>query len=322
MPKHKGGLGRGLDSLIPATPQATTDATAQPAPTTDAAPQNVDEQPATQAGVLAVPVDSIAPNPRQPRGTFDLEELEDLAASIREHGVLQPLVVTQAGDQGSYNLIAGERRWRAAMLAGLEQVPVIVKETSSRGMLELALVENLQRADLNPLEEATAYRALVDDFGMKQDEVADRVGKSRQAVANSLRLLRLPPAIQEALAAGSMSEGHARALLQVPDADLQLQLAQRIASEGLSVRQVEALARRLAEVAGAGEEAPEDEAGEGASESLYDPIRDLEEQFRNALGTKVQLSKSRRGGRLVIYFYSDEELERIYGTIIRDDTDR
>jgi ParB family chromosome partitioning protein len=208
------------------------------------------------------------------------------------------------------------------MLAGLEQVPVIVKETSSRGMLELALVENLQRADLNPLEEATAYRALVDDFGMKQDEVADRVGKSRQAVANSLRLLRLPPAILEALAVGTISEGHARALLQVPDADQQLQLAQRIASEGLSVRQVEALARRLAEVAGAQDEAPDDESTEGESESLYDPIRDLEEQFRNALGTKVQLSKSRRGGRLVIYFYSDEELERIYGTIIRDKTDR
>ncbi|HEX8598767.1 MAG TPA: ParB/RepB/Spo0J family partition protein [Chloroflexia bacterium] len=322
MPKHKGGLGRGLDSLIPASPQATTETASQVTPTTDASPQTVAEQPTTQAGVLAVPVNSIAPNPRQPRGTFDLEDLEDLAASIREHGVLQPLVVTQAGKEGSYNLIAGERRWRAAMLAGLERVPVIVKETSSRGMLELALVENLQRADLNPLEEATAYRALVDDFGMKQDEVADRVGKSRQAVANSLRLLRLPPAILEALAAGSMSEGHARALLQVPDADQQLQLAQRIASEGLSVRQVEALARRLAEVAAAGEEAPEDESAEVESESLYDPIRDLEDQFRNALGTKVQLSKSRRGGRLVIYFYSDEELERIYGTFIRNEPDR
>jgi ParB family chromosome partitioning protein len=272
--------------------------------------------------VFTVPVDSIAPNPRQPRGAFDLEELEDLAASIREHGVLQPLIVTQAGEQGSYNLIAGERRWRAAMLAGLEQVPVIVKEASSRGMLELALVENLQRADLNPLEEATAYRALVDDFGMKQDEVADRVGKSRQAVANSLRLLRLPPAIQEALVAGTITEGHARALLQVPDAEMQLQLAERIASAGLSVRQVEALARRLAEIASAEEETPDDEATEGESDSLYDPIRDLEEQFRNALGTKVQLSRSRRGGRLVIYFYSDEELQRIYGTFIRDEQGR
>jgi ParB family chromosome partitioning protein len=321
MPKPKGGLGRGLNALIPASPQPSAEAPAQTAPTADASAQSVTEQPSAQAGVLTVPVDSIAPNPRQPRGTFGLEELEDLAASIREHGVLQPLVVTQADAEGSYNLIAGERRWRAAMLAGLKQVPVIVKETSSRGMLELALVENLQRADLNPLEEATAYRALVDDFGMKQDEVADRVGKSRTAVTNSLRLLRLPAAVQEALVAGTISEGHARALLQVPDAELQLQIAQRIASDGLSVRQVEALVRRLAEQAGAEEEAQDDEP-EGNSQSLYDPVRDLEEQFRNALGTKVQLSRSRRGGRLVIYFYSDEELERIYGTFIRDDADR
>jgi ParB family chromosome partitioning protein len=265
-----------------------------------------------------VPVDSIAPNPRQPRGAFDLEGLEDLAASIREHGVLQPLVVTMSGSADGYNLIAGERRWRASMLAGLQQVPVIVKEATSRGMLELALVENLQRADLNPLEEATAYRALVDEFDMKQDEVADRVGKSRQAVANSLRLLRLPPPILDALASGSISEGHARALLQVPEAEAQLLLAQRIASEGLSVRQVEALARRLAEQIADEEDAPDD-GGEGQPDSLYDPIRDLEEQFRTALGTKVQLSRSRRGGRLVIYFYSDEELDRIYGTIIRDE---
>ncbi len=322
MPKPKGGLGRGLDALIPSSPQPTTDAQTLAAPTSKAAPQTAAGLQAPEAGVLMLPVDSIAPNPRQPRGTFDLEELEDLAASIREHGVLQPLVVTQAGDKGGYNLIAGERRWRAAMLAGLDEVPVVVKEASSREMLELALVENLQRADLNPLEEAAAYRSLVDDFGMKQDEVADRVGKSRQAVANSLRLLRLPPAIQEALAAGSISEGHARALLQVPDAETQLLLAQRIASEGLSVRQVEALARRLAEQAGAEETAPDDDAPEGQPDSLYDPIRDLEEQFRSALGTKVQLSRSRRGGRLVIYFYSDEELERIYGTIIGDEPDR
>ncbi|HET6314573.1 MAG TPA: ParB/RepB/Spo0J family partition protein [Chloroflexia bacterium] len=322
MPKPKGGLGRGLDSLIPSSPQASTDAQTQPAPTTGAPASTGTGGLATEAGVLMLPVDSIAPNPRQPRGAFDLEGLEDLAASIREHGVLQPLVVTMSGGAGgasSYNLIAGERRWRASMLAGLEQVPVIVKEATSRGMLELALVENLQRADLNPLEEATAYRALVDEFDMKQDEVADRVGKSRQAVANSLRLLRLPPAILDALAAGTISEGHARALLQVPEAEAQLQLAQRIASEGLSVRQVEAFARRLAEQAANEENAPDDETEEGRSDSLYDPIRDLEEQFRTALGTKVQLSRSRRGGRLVIYFYSDEELERIYGTIIRDE---
>lgn len=322
MPKHKGGLGRGLDSLIPTSTQATSDSQPQATPAADASSQTAPDRQTPQAGVLVVSVDSIAPNPRQPRGAFDVEGLEDLAASIREHGVLQPVVVTQAGSKGSYNLIAGERRWRAAMLAGLEQVPVIVKEATSREMLELALVENLQRADLNPLEEATAYRALVDDFGMKQDEVADRVGKSRQAVTNSLRLLGLPHDIQAALNAGDITAGHARALLQVHDTEMQLQIAQRIVSEGLNVRQVEALARRLAEQAAAEEEATDEEPQEGHGDSLYDPIRDLEEQFRTALGTKVQLSKSRRGGRLVIYFYSDEELERIYGTIIRDEPDR
>ncbi|HVF98206.1 MAG TPA: ParB/RepB/Spo0J family partition protein, partial [Chloroflexia bacterium] len=278
MPKPKGGLGRGLDSLIPSSPQASIDAQSQAAPPADAPASTGAGRQATEAGVLMLPVDSIAPNPRQPRGAFDLEGLEDLAASIREHGVLQPLVVTMSGGEGgagSYNLIAGERRWRASMLAGLEQVPVIVKEATSRGMLELALVENLQRADLNPLEEATAYRALVDEFDMKQDEVADRVGKSRQAVANSLRLLRLPPAILDALASGSMSEGHARALLQVPEAEAQLLLAQRIASEGLSVRQVEALARRLADQVANDENTPDDEAEEGHAASLYDPLRDL-----------------------------------------------
>jgi ParB family transcriptional regulator, chromosome partitioning protein len=321
MPKPKGGLGRGLDSLIPSSPQASTGAQAQTTPVGDAPATTTTGMQATEAGVLMLPVESIAPNPRQPRGAFDLEDLEDLAASIREHGVLQPLVVTMSGTEGGYNLIAGERRWRASMLAGLERVPVIVKEATSRDMLELALVENLQRADLNPLEEATAYRTLVDEFDMKQDEVADRVGKSRQAVANSLRLLRLPPAILDALAAGSISEGHARALLQVPEVEAQLLLAQRIASEGLSVRQVEALARRLAEQP-RDEDDAEDQAEGGQGDSLYDPIRDLEEQFRTALGTKVQLSKSRRGGRLVIFFYSDEELDRIYGTIIRDESDR
>lgn len=321
MPKAKGGLGRGLNSLFPSETQEQPEApsTAQPA-----APESTPGAPpvleASQAGLMMVPVSNISPNPHQPRGSFNEENLEELTASIREHGVLQPLVVTQSdkiGQSSRYNLIAGERRWRAAMLAGLDEVPVVVKEASSREMLELALVENLQRADLNPVEEATAYRSLVDDFGMKQDEVADRVGKSRTSVNNSLRLLRLPPPILEALAAGTLSEGHARALLQIPEVEAQLIIAERIASQGLSVRQVEALARRLAESVEAPEEA--EESQDGQSDDLYDPIRDLEEQFRTALGTKVQLSRSRRGGRLVIYFYSDEELDRIYGTIIRDE---
>ncbi len=316
MPKPKGGLGRGLSSLIPQDaqepiPQPQTPAEAVVPPQ---APQVVPQTPGVPvAGMLQVTVESISANPHQPRDTFGQDELEELAASIREHGLLQPLVVAQTDQAGHYNLIAGERRWRAAMLAGLDTIPVVIREASSREMLELALVENLQRADLNPLEEAMAYRSLTGDFGMKQEEVAARVGKSRGAVSNALRLLRLPPTVLDAVAAGTISEGHARALLQVPDLEAQLIIAERIIAEGLSVRQVEALARRLSEQSG-----PDDEAeGEGG---LYNQMRDLEEQFRNALGTKVQLSKSRRGGRLVIYFYSDEELDRIYGAIVGDET--
>lgn len=325
MPKPKGGLGRGLNALFPTeTPeQAEAEAAVQPTAGEASRQQTASTHEAPQTGFLSVPVSNISPNPHQPRGSFNEENLEELTVSIREHGVLQPLVVMQSdkiGQASRYNLIAGERRWRAAMLAGLDEVPVVVKEASSREMLELALVENLQRADLNPVEEASAYRSLVDDFGMKQDEVADRVGKSRTAVNNSLRLLNLPPPILEALAAGNISAGHARALLQMPDVEAQLITAERIISQGLSVRQVEALARRLAEAVEAADE--QDDTQDGQSDDLYDPIRDLEEQFRSALGTKVQLSKSRRGGRLVIYFYSDEELDRIYGTIIGDESNR
>lgn len=315
MPKPKGGLGRGLGSLIPSGGQ---DSRAS-GPVQAVMPGIAPAEEAQAGGVLMVPVDSISPNPHQPRGAFDPAELEELSGSIREHGVLQPLVVAQADRKGRYNLIAGERRWRASIQAGLEQVPVIVKEASSREMLELALVENLQRADLNPLEEAVAYRSLVDDFGLKQDEVAERVGKSRAAIANSLRLLRLPAPVQEALASGAIEAGHARAILQVPDEERQLRLAERVVREVLSVRQAEAEARRLAEQAEADDEV--DAPHEDGEQPLYDPVKDLEEQFRNALGTKVQLSRSRRGGRLVIYFYSDEELQRIYGSIVGDDSD-
>jgi ParB family chromosome partitioning protein len=248
------------------------------------------------------------------------EELTELADSIREHGVLQPVVVTRTGAPHGheYTLIAGERRWRAAMLAGLRTVPAIVKEASSAEMLELALVENLQRADLNPLEEASAYRSLLEEFGLKQDEVAMRVGKSRQAVANALRLLKLPVPAQESLAKGLITEGHARALLQVPDEEMQLRLLERIVAEGLNVRQTEELARRLAEHSRSQTQPPE-QPSPPPQPPLYDPMRDLEDRFRTALGTKVQLSKSKRGGKLVIYFYSDEELERIYEAIVGDE---
>ena len=323
MQKRKGGLGRGLGSLIPQGPAAggeETDADhaanhAQVAASASVAPAARQAAPHAQDSPLAVPTGAIVPNPHQPRQALAPDELEELADSIREHGVLQPLLVTRPAGGDSYVLVAGERRWRAAMKAGLDTVPVVVKEASSRQMLEMALVENLQRADLNPLEEASAYRALVDEFGLKQEEVAARVGKSRVAVGNSLRLLKLPEPILEALAQGQITEGHARALLQVPGETEQVWLLQKIIADGLNVRQVEAFARKLAERAEQAEKADASETREQGKE-LFDENRALEDRFRDVLGTRVQLSRSSRGGKLVIYFYSNEELDRIYGTIV------
>ncbi len=317
--KKRGGLGRGLGALIP--PSVAEDA-GQQTTAEDRAGAATPVQPVDVAlppapfgnGLLQVPVEAITPNPRQPRQAIHPEKLEELAASIREHGVIQPLVVTSLGG-GKYGLIAGERRWRAARMAELETVPVVVKEATSGEQLQLALVENLQRADLNPLEAAFAYRSLIDDFGLTQEEVADAVGKSRTAVTNSLRLLKLPPQVLESLSLGLIEEGHARALLQVSDEGRMLRLLERTVADGLNVRQVEALARRLAEAK------PDDgkDSAPQPAEDLYSEQRVLEDRFRNALGTRVQLSKSSRGGKLVIYFYSDEELGRIYSTIVGDE---
>jgi len=245
----------------------------------------------------------------QPRQALDMEALQELADSIREHGLIQPLIVTSMQDPTSdaqYQIIAGERRWEAAKMAGLTRVPVIVKEATPQKMLELALVENIQRADLNPLEEAAAYRQLMDDFGLTQEQVAEKVGKSRVTVANSVRLLRLPDEIKRALAGDQISEGHARALLALNKRADQLKVLEAIVKRDLSVRQTEEMVRRVA--AGAqprrrGEPpSPETEA--------------LENEFRNALGTKVRLFRSKKGGKLVIQFYSEEELEAIYRIIV------
>lgn len=315
MPKPKGGLGRGLNSLIPQQP--TTEQ--QPSEQQRVKQSQAEAQPSaasTGSGLAMLPIDSISPNPHQPRQTFNDDALDELAASIREHGVLQPLIVTQTEKEGEYNLIAGERRWRASMLAGLDTVPVIVKEASTREMLELALVENVQRADLNPLEEAVAYKSLVDEFGLKQEDVATRVGKSRQAITNSLRLLRLPRAIQDSLLLELITEGHARAILQVPDEEQQLRLLERTVADELNVRQVEALAR---EMAGQPQPTQDERKPRRNNKPLYSEVEDLQERFRNALGTKVQLSRSSRGGKLVIYFYSDEELDRLYGSLVGEE---
>jgi ParB family chromosome partitioning protein len=273
----RGGLGRGLDSLIPRS----------------------------TAGVSEIPVDQIRPNPRQPRHRADPDDLAELAQSIRAHGVIQPVVVTRE-PSGGYVLIAGERRWTAAMQAGLTQIPAVVKEATPQQMLELALVENVQRSDLNPLEEAAAYQQLVDEFGLTQEEVARRAGRSRSSVANSLRLLGLPDVVREALARGELTEGHARALLGAEDEVALRACFLEVVSRGLNVRQTEALVKPP--------RAPEAIVPVARREPVVpDPeMLRIEETFRQALATKVQLVRTGQGGRLVIHFYDDEQLQAIY----------
>lgn len=292
------GLGRGLGALIPAAGQG--EAHAEPA-----------------VGILELAVGDIIPNPRQPRTRLDEASLAELAASIKEHGLIQPLIVTRARptERAPYQLIAGERRWRAAQLAGLTVVPALVKEATPQQFLELALVENIQRADLNPLEEAEAYHALMDDFKLSQQEVADRVGKSRVAVANTVRLLRLPERVKALLADGALTEGHARALLALPDDAAILRAADQVVARELTVRQTEELVRRLIATAQAATRVA-DEPVKGDDDPDRIHTRRLEEAFRGALGTKVALSRGRRGGKLVISFFSDEELQTIYERIV------
>jgi ParB family chromosome partitioning protein len=272
-------LGKGLEALISTT--------VEPGPS-----------------LSEISVESIVPNPHQPRQTLDPTALQELADSIREHGLIQPLIVTQQGQE--YQLIAGERRWEAAKIAGLERVPAMIKDATPQQMLELALVENIQRADLNPLEEAGAYQQLIDDFGLTQAQVAERVGKSRAAVANSVRLLRLPGEVKESLALGQIREGHARALLGLPDEDAQRLALKQVIQRGFNVRQTESLVR--------GRITPPSEPRVERSRSPETNY--LERAFSEALSTKVRLIRSRRGGRLIIHFYSEEELEVLHELIV------
>ncbi len=298
MSPAKHGLGRGLGALIPpGVPSALS------------------------PGIKEIEVARIAPNPRQPRHKMDPDALRELSASIKEHGLIQPLIVTPAPDSTDlaprYQLIAGERRWTAAKLAGLERVPVIVRGATPQEMLELALVENIQRADLNPLEEAGAYRALMDEFGLTQEQVAGKVGKDRTTVANALRLLRLPEDIQAALADEAISEGHARAILTVGDVKQQQALLRAVLDNNLSVRQTEEAARRLTERPTTDDRRPMTAARRQHEEhEMPAATRALEDDFRRALGTKVEVSRSRQGGKVTVYFYSEEELEAIYDKIV------
>jgi ParB family chromosome partitioning protein len=272
------GLGRGLGALIPESAPA----------------------------VQEVDIDLIVPNPHQPRSVFAPEALAELAESIKAHGVIQPLVVSRQPHGGVYQLIAGERRLLASRQAGLARVPVIVKEASPQALLELALVENLQREDLGPLEEAAAFKRLIDEFGLTQEAVAGRVGRSRSAVANTLRLLSLPEEIQASLAQGKITAGHARALLGIDDAAEQRRVWQRIIGASLTVRDAEALVNRSRPRT----------AARAAPRRVAD-VAAVEEKLRSALGTRVDLLKARRGGRLTIHFYSDEEFDALLDKLLR-----
>lgn len=257
-------------------------------------------------GVIDVPLNEVLPNRYQPRRRFQEESLKELASSIEAHGVLAPIILRRSGE--GYELIAGERRWRAAKMAGLKTIPALVKEASGPAMLELALVENLQREDLNPLEEAEVYRKLSEEFGLTQEEIARRVGKERASVANALRLLRLPDEIKSDLVAGTLTPGHGRALLGLEKISQQLRARERILAQTLSVRESEALVRRIKR----GREALV-RSGPKASPR----IRSLEEELSRILGTKVRITRRGGKGRVEIEFYSDLDLERILEIICR-----
>jgi len=272
------GLGKGLDALIPGGKIAAG---------------------GEAGGVTQVAIDSIQRNPRQPREKFDGTELENLAASIREHGVIQPLIVSP-GRGGAYTLIAGERRLQASRKAGLKTVPVVIRTATDQQLLELALIENVQRADLNPIEEAEAYQNLAKEFRMSHETIATRVGKSRVAVTNTLRLLDASAAVKQALVDGRISEGHARAMLSL-SAKAQEHLLKQVLNLDLSVRSTEMLARKLSG------QRPAVKKKSGRSPN----VNDVEKKLQSSLGTKVALKHGKRGGTVTIYYYSDEELDSL-----------
>jgi ParB family chromosome partitioning protein len=260
-----------------------------------------------EAGPTSVEVVAIRPNTHQPRRNFDEEAMQELAQSIAEVGVLLPLIVRPIAE-GEYELIAGERRWRAAKIAGLEEVPVIVRSASSQDALEIALIENVQREDISPIECAVAYRRLSGEFGLSQDEIAQKVGKSRVAVANTMRLLKLPEPMQAAISQGAITEGHARALLMVDNPRVMQALFDQIVEEGLSVREAERLAKGVGP-----DEAPTPASAPAARTRTESDPNDaaLERQLSELFGTPVKLSRTGDGGKLSVPFYSDEDLQRI-----------
>ena len=300
MPKQRRGLGRGLDALLTGT-----------APAAEGAAEDA-------GGVQQVAIDKITPNPYQPRREFDAAQLAELADSIRAHGLIQPLIVTRQeedADEG-WTLIAGERRLRAAQEAGLDSVPVIERKADPQQMLAVAIIENVQRADLDPIESAEAYRRLMEEFGLKQQEVARLVGKSRPAVANLLRLLGLNEDVRGLVAAGHLGEGHGRALLAVDEPAEQLRFARRAIAEAWTVRRLEAAVRTWSERRG-GDATPAEEAKAGGAPSPADPnTAAAARALEDALGTKVEIRRSGKRGQLVIHFYSEEDLSALYDRIV------
>ncbi len=273
----RSGLGKGLDALIPGSSSAPI-----------------------SGGVAQIPVDAIARNPRQPRQTLRESELEELAASIRQHGVIQPLIVTPSAN-GTYLLIAGERRWQASRRAGLKTVPAVIRNATDQQRLELALIENVQRADLNPIEEAEAFLGLAKEFGLSHDAIAARVGKSRVSVTNTLRLLDASSAVKQALVDGKIMEGHARALMALTSARAQEAALRTVINLGLNVRQTEQLARKY----GGQKAVAKNKSGRSPD------VNDLERRLRASLGTKVALKHSKKGGTVTIHYYSNEELDAL-----------
>jgi ParB family chromosome partitioning protein len=307
---RKTGLGKGLDALLPMgddAPAAAPDFRGNSGGAVGGE-QAAAGAPERGRAVLSLPPELLRPNPDQPRKNFDPAELEELAASIREHGIISPVIVEDAGD-GSYLIVAGERRTRAARLAGLAEIPVILRDYSAEKRMEVALIENVQRADLNPVEEAAAYKRLMELTGCSQDDVAVRVGKNRSTVANALRLLKLPPEIRASLESGVISPGHARAILSLGAAKHQLPLHRAIVAGGLSVREAEKRAAAL--------NAPEPGAPPAGSAAKAAPRRApeigaMEEKFIGRLGTKVAIEGDLNKGRIRIDYYSMEDLERLY----------
>lgn len=285
------GLGKGLDSMIP--PKRTARAQAQ---------DLASNKNANKSGEVILKINDVEPNKNQPRRTFNEDSLIELSESIKQHGIVQPLVVAKQKDY--YEIIAGERRWRAAKIAGLKEVPVIIKDYSPQEIMEVALIENIQREDLNPIEEAKAYKNLIDEYNLKQDQVAEKVSKSRTAVTNALRLLKLDERVQEMLINENISSGHARALLGLDDAEKQYNIATQIFDEKLSVRETEKLVKQINRP-----EQPPKPKKELKNDFVY---RDIEEKLKEKIGTKVKINrKTEDKGKIEIEYYSPEELEKI-----------